>query len=440
MVRDFTDRAKKELLSLVSETENEKMCDFTDWIGDRWYDFEEWIGLLNIKEDLSNVNSYHKKIIDKNNATLSEIETIFNNVYDIEAQYNGTIKNIIETCRAFNQLLTQLNDIIIPKNGGFTVDNIRFILKSPFSEYLNLFQTYIEWETKLRILLEQYKQKDVITDEDKDIYIQLYETYNAELKKKLDNLLHTLSEEQIREIKFILYTAEEPYKSIYLNELESYTIGNTSGEDTGYFTTGNNTINVDMPAEESNPRGPYTTFFHESGHAIDYNYENDGSFYSMTYRNEEGLSLQDVIYEDVRNDISATIANYTTDKESQERLLAYIMGAGQVDINTLSKTEKKLLENIQNYYSNEMYGAMNEACSDVYGGVTNNIVHGSYGHWSDTYWYDSDGNATYKQSRELWAEYYSYCMTGNEEAMENLREHFPNASKFLDEMAASMVS
>ena len=114
------------------------------------------------------------------------------------------------------------------------------------------------------------------------------------------------------------------------------------------------------------------------------------------------------------------------------------MGAGSVDEDTLSQTEKKLLENIQQHYREDMAGAENEACSDVYGGVTNNIIRGDYGHNGEYYWYDRNGNATRAQSRELWAEYYSYCMTGNEEAMENLREHFPNAAKFLDEMAESM--
>ena len=53
MVRDFSDESKTELLNLVSEVESEKLCDFTDWVGDRWYSFEEWIGKLNIKYYLS---------------------------------------------------------------------------------------------------------------------------------------------------------------------------------------------------------------------------------------------------------------------------------------------------------------------------------------------------------------------------------------------------
>lgn len=438
MIRDFSDRTKQELMTLVAQVESEKLCDLTDWIGDRWYDFEEWIGILHLKDDLSNVNEYHKKVIDKNNTTLAQLEGIFNKVYSVESEYHKELKNIIASCRGFSKLLTALNDVMA--KGALVQEGYALLIPRYITEYFSLYHVYVDWEERLEKLLEKYRSQDTVTDEDKDEFIRIYEIYNVETKKKLDNLLLKLTEEQIREVKYIIYTAEEPYRSIYLKELESYTIGNVSGSDTGFFRSSDNTINVDMIAEPMNPRGPYTTFFHESGHALDYNFYNDGNFYSLTYRNSEGQSLMDVIYEDVRNDIRKTIARYTKDKNTQEDLLNYIMGAGSIDVNTLSEQEKQLLQYIQAYYKKDMHGAQNESCSDVYGGVTNNIISGEYGHWSDSYWYDSSGNPTGSQAKELWAEYYSYCMTGNEEALENLREHFPNAAKFLDEMAESMAS
>ncbi len=440
MIRDFSEAAKKEFEAMVRQVENEKGSDFTDWLGDRWIDFEDWLGALSLREDLSNVNRYHRKVIDRNNTTLAQLEGIFEQVYGVESAYHQRLTETIETCRAFNQLLLALNDIILPgAGGGFTAGEINALLGTSFGKYADLFRTAVQWDASLEALLEEYKQKETITEEDKDTYIRLYETYDSEYRSKLAVLLEDLSEDQIREIKYIVYSAEEPYRSIYLSELESYRTGNLSGEDTGYFSSVTNTINVDMSKEETNPRGSFTTFFHESGHAIDYNYEDDGGFYSISWRNAEGESLQDVIFEDVQNDVAQTIARYTSDIQIQQDLLEYIMGAGSISGESLSAAEKKLLESIQSYYKTEMAGAVNEACSDVYGGVTNNIIHGSYGHWSDTYWYNANGTATYAQSKELWAEYYSYCVTGNEEALEKLRGHFPSAADFLDEMAASMA-
>ena len=437
MIRDFSDRAKQELMNMVAQVENEKLCDFTDWVGDCWYSFEEWIGLLNLKEDLSNVNEYHKKVIDKNNTTLNELEAIFSKVYAVEAEYHSGFCSIISACNSFNKILQTLIEIISPENGSFSPEKMSALLPKRFTEYQQYLSKY--GELRVKKLLEHYKSIDVVSSDDKDEFIKIYEIYNPEKKKKLDNLLSKLTEEQIREVKYILYTADEPYRSIYLNELESYTIGNVSGSDTGFFRPFDNTINVDMIAEPTKPRGPYTTFFHESGHALDYNFYNDGNFYSLTYRNSEGKSLQDVIFEDVRNDIRQTIAKYTSDEKMQENLLNYLI-SDKNNLGDLTKTEEKILENVLKAYKKDITGMEKEAYSDIYGGVTDNAIVGNYSHTRENYWYDENGNATGAQAVELWAEYYSYCMTGNEEAMENLREHFPNAAKFLDKMAESMAS
>lgn len=437
MIRDFSDRAKQDLMNMVAQVENEKLCDFTDWVGDCWYSFEEWIGLLNLKEDLSNVNEYHKKVIDKNNTTLDELEAIFSKVYAVEAEYHSGFCSIISACNSFNKILQTLIEIISPENGSFSPEEMNALLPERFTEYQEYLSKY--GELRVKKLLEHYKSMDVVSNDDKDEFIRIYEIYNPEKKKKLDNLLSKLTEEQIREVKYILYTADEPYRSIYLNELESYTIGNVSGSDTGVFRPFDNTINVDMIKEPTNPRGPYTTFFHESGHALDYNFYNDGNYYSLTYRNSDGQSLQDVIFEDVRNDIRQTIAKYTSDEKMQENLLNYLI-SGKNNRGDLTKTEEKILENVLKAYKKDITGMEKEAYSDIYGGATDNAIVGNYSHTQKNYWYDEDGNATGAQAVELWAEYYSYCMTDNEEALENLREHFPNAAKFLDEMAESMAS
>ena len=373
MIRDFSDRAKQDLMNMVAQMENEKLCDFTDWVGDCWYSFEEWIGLLNLKEDLSNVNEYHKKVIDKNNTTLNELEAIFSKVYAVEAEYHSGFCSIISACNSFNKILQTLIEIISPENGSFSPEEMNALLPERFTEYQEYLSKY--GELRVKKLLEHYKSMDVVSNDDKDEFIRIYEIYNPEKKKKLDNLLSKLTEEQIREVKYILYTADEPYRSIYLNELESYTIGNVSGSDTGVFRPFDNTINVDMIKEPTNPRGPYTTFFHESGHALDYNFYNDGNYYSLTYRNSDGQSLQDVIFEDVRNDIRQTIAKYTSDEKMQENLLNYLI-SGKNNRGDLTKTEEKILENVLKAYKKDITGMEKEAYSDIYGGATDNAIVG----------------------------------------------------------------
>ena len=124
---------------------------------------------------------------------------------------------------------------------------------------------------------------------------------------------------------------------------------------------------------------------------------------------------------------------------------------GKNDTGKLSVYELTVRNSVVRHYDSDLAGERNEAACDVYGGVTNlEIGKNGYGHRPNaakgetiedyTYWYDKSGKQTYAQSRELWAEYFSYCMTGNEEALESLREHFPEASKVLDSIAEKIRS
>lgn len=260
---------------------------------------------------------------------------------------------------------------------------------------------------------------------------------------KLDFLLSKLPKEHAEKLKSYVDNMEEPYKSIYLKTVDKYKIGNivedfsTEENETGFFSPYYNTINVDMNEEPVNPRGSYVTYFHESGHAIDYNFNDDGKYFTLTYHNKDGESLYDVLYMDVKNDIQKTISNYVVDETTKKYILDYIMSAG--NSGSLSGDENRVLQQVQSDYTKKFAGAINESPSDVYGGVTGNIIVGSYRHSEYSYWYDTNGNSTYQQPKELWAEYYSYCAAGDKDNLEALSRYFPNAKKFMDEMAWEMA-
>ena len=93
MYRDFSEKSKQNLKKLVDQVENEKVSNFTDWVGDRWYEYESWIGKLNIRNYINNVNAYHKKVIDKNNTTKQAIDEIFENVATVDANYSERFKS-----------------------------------------------------------------------------------------------------------------------------------------------------------------------------------------------------------------------------------------------------------------------------------------------------------------------------------------------------------
>lgn len=134
MRRDFSESSKRNLLNLVSQVENEKWCDFTDWIGDRWYDFQSLIGKLKIKNYIDNVNEYHKKVIDKNNTTQSAIGQIFAQVNTLDAQYSNTLAGSKSQLQELQRYIHALSEIVSPINVKFNVDTINSELISLLSE------------------------------------------------------------------------------------------------------------------------------------------------------------------------------------------------------------------------------------------------------------------------------------------------------------------
>ena len=119
MKRDFSERARQELLGLVAQVEREKWSDFTDWAGDRWYDFQDWIGVLDIRNYINNVNDYHRKVLDKNNATEQSINAIFERVNSVDGIYRTGFDGIEEGLSAWTDKIKRLSDHILPGKGSF---------------------------------------------------------------------------------------------------------------------------------------------------------------------------------------------------------------------------------------------------------------------------------------------------------------------------------
>lgn len=127
MRRDFSERSKQNLHNLVSQVENEKWNNFTDWVGDRWLDYQTWIGNLNIKNYINNVNEYHKKVIDRQNATSDTIDTIFKNVADVDCKYAKYFEDENVLLKKWNDFIVGLTQIIHPNGTNF---NLKFMAKS----------------------------------------------------------------------------------------------------------------------------------------------------------------------------------------------------------------------------------------------------------------------------------------------------------------------
>lgn len=159
MRRDFSENSKRNLLNLVSQVENEKWSDFTDWFGDRWYDFQSLIGKLKIKNYIDNVNEYHKKVIDKNNATKTTLEKIFTEVNAVDVQYSSRLSSSKSTLQEMQRYIHALNELVSPVNARFNVDSINSELIALLSE-----MTFDDMPTQPDNVIKETDEVGIIKD------------------------------------------------------------------------------------------------------------------------------------------------------------------------------------------------------------------------------------------------------------------------------------
>ena len=156
--RDFSNASKQKLLGMVDDVEKEKFCDFTDFVGDSYYKFQTWIGKLNIKNYLNDVDSYHKKVIDKNNTSKKEIEKIFANVTNVDTKYQNKMFSFKISLQKWDKYIVQMENIVNPDNANFNEQFITNSLDNVLDEY-----KVSDFNTRLNTYIELDKTSGTYT-------------------------------------------------------------------------------------------------------------------------------------------------------------------------------------------------------------------------------------------------------------------------------------
>ena len=221
------------------------------------------------------------------------------------------------------------------------------------------------------------------------------------------------------------------------------------------YRSDSNTISFDIEDDRTNVLGHYFTFFHELGHAIDYNYarENDlGTTFSGTYTSN-GKTLAAHMYSDVEQRIIKQLDQELekpafkdlTERQKAEMIhnvTDVFIHEGPTDT-TLSDTEETLYESIQMQISNDLRDDEHNNASDVYGGVTVNEIVGKWGHHNNGYWIDEESEERVNEpNKEGFASYYGAIMLEESDIrglqLKSMEEFLPNASEHMEEMFKSM--
>jgi len=393
--------------------------------------------------------------------------------------FNGTSASNYETAiQLANEITNGLQEI---KDGkGFNSNTGTFSTKGmdlDWATKLTDIHYDIKAEEEYGEYLDQFSNKeDRAEAKEKIIDILKFEDANPEYVDQTNEFLSPLDEQDIIEIKHLMYTADEPYRTLgmkYLDEFEIIVITpeirqekNTNSN--GFFSHQDNAIYLDVSELRDDDRGSYYTYFHEVAHAFDYYYGqdneemlrtmieddddlefDDSTFFSDVYKIDE-QTLSNRMHEDVRNNVHQEISRELespkyddlSPEEKQEMLenvTENLMNQNDRFLE-LSSEEQELQMLIDRKYTKLLEGPDHNTASDVYGGVTNKTIEGNYSHGHD-YWFDENGNRIREPNREGFAEYYARVVTPESEenrGVESVETYLPSSKSHMDEYFRQM--
>lgn len=306
----------------------------------------------------------------------------------------------------------------------------------------------IDYETLARNRYGDYLERHS-EDLNKVITILKFERFYSRDAEKVNAFLEPLEEQDIIGIKSIAYEAQEPYRGLWIKYLDRFEIKQTDFSGTSFFRESSDGIYLNMERERNDERGAYYIFFHESGHAIDcYCKRNHGDgWFSDNYKDGNNETLMDNIFQDVRNELSNGIENiynedsfsdWTREEKSEvkDELLTYLTSGSS---SSLSERALSVRKKLRNKYQKVFEGPQNNVSSDIYSGVTNFKIEGDYGH-SKKYWWNKMGTEMINQpNKECFAEYYSYNMIRDEDAIDSIKKYLPDSYRCMDGIIEEMT-
>ena len=280
----------------------------------------------------------------------------------------------------------------------------------------------------------------------KDTRAKVSDALRAQLAKS--GLTDKQQRQAIDYIAYLLATAPEPYKTLYLHDLTKLHYEQIPGG--GYYiaTGKTDTVHVNFKDAYSDPRGPFFVLFHEMGHGVDdlsddttvqrhflwFHWTADvpnSSYYSPSYTNG-GTALSQALNTDVRDNISQTIStnSFATDSAQQARVVDAIMNGS---VASLSQADRAVANQVQQYYQNsDMATPQGNVASDIYGSATHGFIQPLYGHSAD-YWAQDPKYPTL----EFWAGYAADKIVGGNN-LQITKDFLPSGAKLADQMAQQM--
>ncbi len=333
-------------------------------------------------------------------------------------------------------------------------------------------------------LISDLSKKDIIMD-----VVQYELTMSKSDLKKVSKFLKPLEAQDDVEIRALVYTADEPFRELFIRYLDRFNIGSFDLDtkvDIPHFSPSENKINLNIVEDRTNVHGNYTTFFHEVGHAVDYysGFEKGHFTYSSeSFKNSEGNSLYETLifdfvphlekqvehelktYEGVTeslgvyyDDIQKTDMNDKKMIDLKDYLVDYIVRVKDEEQleypeehYTEEFTEDELLvyrdgfrDIMDSVYSEKVLNQLEFfIASDIIGGLTGNKIAGTAKH-EDTYYIDEKGNIIRTPTLEYFAHMFAVEFCGDKLLKTNISNStgalFPTSEVCFDQIINEIES
>lgn len=457
MIRDYSEQMKETLKQLTQAVVPDKPWETVfDWIGDNYVSLmKRFFKQYDIKDYLDNISEYHAYMINKDDISAEKIDEIFANVETVDTCDEIELGNYDMMMRSLGKMVSQYAGAIKISNGSFCSQSaLTAIDSSPDKDDYDMMKTVTDYERK---------NPETAAAVNKAFAGMIN---GADAKNKDGSVVyHPGVPDDVMAIKHTIYTAEEPYRSLFTKHIGDVTFLPTDGE--AKFSNGDPRIiyiNWNDPGlMEDNSMGPYAGVFHEYGHYLDEIYSLDNKQFLS-----DSFDIQKATDKDVATAVRNKVAEMNpgksdefiqdvTDRITKGNLPGYVDDDSQEVIDAAKAAVKELNTELTDAHA---------GMADTYDGSTNALdssakypIPPEYesknsgkgvgaGHPNDYYFritVDPNtqevtiGERKFSGSCETFAHYFAQRMIGWDRYTAAYDKFLPETEKTLDEVIDYMV-
>lgn len=157
MVREFSEEKRQEIFRMLDEIDQREWKSFMEWCGSRAEEFGDWPDKLAVNAYTRYVDEYHEKVLEINEMTRQQVNTVFENVAEIDARYAARmrecqekIKEQIAIVRTMTEFMDSMADgkpnmaLITKGSVDESVDSLKVKNKNKLEAEINYANTATE--------------------------------------------------------------------------------------------------------------------------------------------------------------------------------------------------------------------------------------------------------------------------------------------------------